>query len=144
MWSCFSIREFLGFSFNVELSTRHIFFISNRKDEVKNKKMIKYIIFLLIYFYIVLDYFLILVKIYMNWYGHKRLRERGKDMANSCLHILSKKNIRQHDVKTAFYYFGLSKGVCTFNNLWKKGYSQMSYILWIIWMCLVSVTMASH
>ena len=27
----------------------------------------------------------------MNWYGHKRLRERGKDMANSCLHILSKK-----------------------------------------------------
>ena len=32
-------------------------------------------------------------------------------MANSCLHILSKKNIRQHDVKTAFYYFGLSKGM---------------------------------
>ena len=42
----FLYQRVSGFSFNVELSTRHIFLYLIEKMKYKNKKMIKYIFFL--------------------------------------------------------------------------------------------------
>ena len=52
---------------------------------------------------------------------------RGKDMANSCLHILKKNTATR--CQTAFYYFGLSKGVCTQQFMKERILSDELYIV---------------
>lgn len=125
---------------NSQHDTSFLYLIEKVKN--KNKKMIKYIIFLFdLFFYVVLDCFLILVKIYMNWYGHKRLRERGKDMANSCLHILSKKEYTATRCQDGILLFWPIEGSMYFQQFMKE--RILTDELYIV-NNMVSVTMASH
>lgn len=56
----------------------------------------------------------------MNWYGHKRLRERGKDMANSCLHILSKKEYTATRCQDGILLFWPIEGSMYFQQFMKE------------------------